>query len=493
MRIRKEIVCIVALVISALFSAHDGMALNFQEATDQLAQKIVETALKERIVKIAVVDFPKVQGLSCNFGRYLPDHLAGKISQNQDLSVIHRNRITQMLAHLGLTPADMSDPQKARRFAKTIAAEVLVIGSFADMNNQIIADVKMINVDSYQTLFGASANISKDQTVQMMLTSGCQQARPSVLSEPPLNPEQFKVPSSGPPYIHKANGFDLNLTGIERMGEGIIVSFNVSNTVSNATNSPLFRAPLTNAYLVDAAENQYPATREGDLRIRRSEPLAFGVSLYDPSADCRNIKSYFTGMGKQCTLLFVGVNPKAQSGSLLLTSNSDQGSANKQINTVWENLPFNHTNFQPANGYQIYRRQINEFMFNLAGTEKKKDLIQVYVSVKNMSNFTVTGAFDINGTYIADAGGNKYAASNSQTAGGIDAGSSSPLARLLGSNCFQKITLAPGGAQKCLLTFTNVNPMPKTVNIFWTYYSFYQGIQTRQAKVIWDNVILEGY
>jgi len=68
--------------------------------------------------------------------------------------------------------SDLVDPNKAKRLGQMAGVEAIVVGTIADLGNQLDVDARMIDIESTRMLLGTSVTIAKDPTVIGMLERG---------------------------------------------------------------------------------------------------------------------------------------------------------------------------------------------------------------------------------------------------------------------------------------------------------------------------------
>jgi TolB-like protein len=260
MRIHIVVAYSVALLFLAFLSAQNVPAVepaqDLRAAVDQLAQKINEKAPEGHVLRIAIADFPDLEGTCCDLGRYIANRLTTQLTQNDKLFVIDRQQVSRVLSDLKLSVGDLLDPNNGKQFGKTANAEALVVGSISDMGDQIDLDLRLIDIESNRTLHGAITTIDKDQSVKKMIAADCRKETktPSKPTETPRSSGWTQLPISSTPYT--TNELNINITGMERNSDQIRVHI----TVSNMTNAAIAGSFSKNGtYLADNMGNRFAA------------------------------------------------------------------------------------------------------------------------------------------------------------------------------------------------------------------------------------------
>lgn len=179
-----SMVVAVLVVLVAPAGAQDVRA-----GVEQLASQIAKGAPPGRQLRVAVVDFPDLQGVTSELGRFIASRLTTRLAQGQGFFVIERQRLGQVLTELRFSMSDLVDPTKAKQLGKMVGVEALVVGAIADLGNQIDVDARIIEIDSTRMIFGTSVTIAKDPSVVAMLERGRQEPSAATLpGSPPPTP-----------------------------------------------------------------------------------------------------------------------------------------------------------------------------------------------------------------------------------------------------------------------------------------------------------------
>jgi TolB-like protein len=175
----------VGLLLGAL-TADSVWAVELREGVEQLATQLVKGVREGKQLRVAVSDFPDLQGITSNLGRYIAERLTTLLAQNPKLSVIERRRFGQVLGELKFSMSDLVDPNKAKQLSRMLGVEAIVVGTVSDLGNHVDLDARMIEIEANRMLLGATTTISKDQVVKEMMEQGRETAAPA--STPGLQP-----------------------------------------------------------------------------------------------------------------------------------------------------------------------------------------------------------------------------------------------------------------------------------------------------------------
>lgn len=262
----------ICLVVGLLAIPGWAQAAELKEAVEQLAAQLAKSVPEGRILRVAVTDFPDLQGVTSDLGRYIAERLTTRLSaQPQKFRMIERRRLGLVLGELKFSMTDLVDPKKAKELGRMLGVEGLVVGSVSDLGNQVDVDARIIEIETNNILPGVTASLSKDQVVTKLITEG--RTGPTVT----LSVGRF-VESSGtttaavPPgkgihpvgrefFVGTGVGVGrVHLFNIEIVG-GNVLRFNLDFNWDTPFGSPVdvsLDNPVDTTFLVDNLGRQHP-------------------------------------------------------------------------------------------------------------------------------------------------------------------------------------------------------------------------------------------
>lgn len=191
---------VVVLAGSLLFllagaAAVGAEVVELKDGLERLAGQLAKSVPAGRSLRVAVADFPDLQGVTSNLGRYVAERLTTRLSvQTAAFQVIERRRLGQILAELQFSMSDLVDPGKAQQLGKMLGVEAIVVGTVSDLGNAVDIDARIIEIASNNILPGITVSISKDDTVRRMWDEG--RVTATALPRPPGS--ESRTSSSGP-------------------------------------------------------------------------------------------------------------------------------------------------------------------------------------------------------------------------------------------------------------------------------------------------------
>ncbi len=243
-----------------LGSAAPAVAQDVRAGVEQLAAQIAKGAPEGKQLRVAVADFPDLQGATSDFGRFVASRLTTRLAQDRRFFVIERQRLGQVLAELKFSMSDLVDPTKAKQLGRMVGVEGIVVGTVSDLGNQVDIDARLIEIETNRMLLGASVTISKDPIVTELLQRGRQEApaAPPGPGAPPAVGAAPPPPAPGKPVRVEAEDFVFEPRGCRRTAGKLDCSVAFVNTGSVRELAVNARHGEPRSQLIDNKGNQYP-------------------------------------------------------------------------------------------------------------------------------------------------------------------------------------------------------------------------------------------
>ncbi len=252
------VLVVMAIGQALLFSLQTASAQDLRTAVDELADRIAKNAPGGKQLRIAVIDFPDLQGVTSDLGRYIASRLTTRLAQSPRFFVIERQRLNQVLAELRFSMSDLVDPAKAKQLGNMAGVEAIAVGTVSDLGNQVDLDARMIEIETNRLLLGATITISKDPAVTSLLERGRQEA---AVAQPGLG-SAVPTPGVAPPrglqgFRYNDKAFAFELTTAEVTGDEIKLTFLYTNRQDDPGEGYM---DINSTYLVDNLGNRYRYT-----------------------------------------------------------------------------------------------------------------------------------------------------------------------------------------------------------------------------------------
>jgi TolB-like protein len=222
MRGKARLVAMLA-TLGVLVLSQPAHAQDVRAAVEQLAGQLTKGAPENRQLRLAVADFPDLQGVTSELGRFVASRLTTRLAQGPKFLIVERQRLSQVLTELKFSMSDLVDPTKAKQLGKMAGVEAIVVGSISDFGNQVDVDARIIEIETNRMLLGTSVTIGKDPSVVAMMDRGRQ--GPVGGLGPPLPPEAPQSPAVGQVASAvgvTAEGMAFQPRGCSRVAEGVV-------------------------------------------------------------------------------------------------------------------------------------------------------------------------------------------------------------------------------------------------------------------------------
>lgn len=269
----------------ALVSIFGGVAMaqDARTGVDQLAAQLIKGAPEGRQIRVAVADFPDLQNITNDLGRYIANRLTTRLTQSAKFQVIERQRLSQVLTELRFSMSDLVDPTKAKQLGRMAGVEAIVVGTVSDLGNQVDLDARMIEIETNRMLLGVSTTISRDQVVDDLLKRGREQTgfgQQSVGSPTP-DKSGLSGPGESPKGVVTARGFTFLPQGCHRNAGELICTVTFTNIGREEKQLKVAssRYGSSPSRFIDKAGNQWPVEK---VEIGRSRGPYWAMEKFLP-------------------------------------------------------------------------------------------------------------------------------------------------------------------------------------------------------------------
>jgi TolB-like protein len=157
------------LVPPALAQAQPAKDLEtgVQDLAGQLAQ-----GMAGQVKKLAVVEFPDLNGYQSTLGQFIAEELITQLSVSKTPSqfdVVERRLLARVLKEQELTDSSLFDAESITKIGKILGIEAIVTGSIADLGSEVKINARAISVETAKVFAAASVKIPKDDVVQQLM------------------------------------------------------------------------------------------------------------------------------------------------------------------------------------------------------------------------------------------------------------------------------------------------------------------------------------
>lgn len=159
-----SVLTLFGLFVSLPSYAAEDLETGIQEMAKQLSAAMGGGKVK----KIAVVEFPDLNGYQSALGQFIAEELVTQLSTGSNagqFDVVERRQLARVLQEQELTDSSLFDAQSISKIGKILGIEAVVTGSIADLGTDIKINARAISVETAKVFAAASTKIPKNETV----------------------------------------------------------------------------------------------------------------------------------------------------------------------------------------------------------------------------------------------------------------------------------------------------------------------------------------
>ena len=186
-RRQGSVLLLAALLFFSQSEAFQGVTL--RQGVEDLAQEIIKNLPSDRLLIVAVTEFPDLQGAISDLSGFIAERLTTVLSLSPQIAVVERRRLDLVLAEFGWNHRDLFDPEKATRIRQMVGVNSLLIGTLADLGSALEIEARLVALETGYILKVAMATIPKDQTVGTLM------GKNRWVLGPPARPQLPTLPS----------------------------------------------------------------------------------------------------------------------------------------------------------------------------------------------------------------------------------------------------------------------------------------------------------
>ncbi len=181
---------------------------------DKLAREVIPNGL-QRKRKIAVIEFPDMNGRVTNLGKFVAEELTTRLFATGRVEVIERHLINTVLKEQKLGMLGVLDEKSTKKVGAILGVDLLVTGTIADLGTTMKINARTIAVETGAVYSAVSAALPKSDQIRKLAESegpdrgesASADAEPSKPFAPPAKPAADPTPRSG------GAGKDIVITG----------------------------------------------------------------------------------------------------------------------------------------------------------------------------------------------------------------------------------------------------------------------------------------
>jgi TolB-like protein len=139
----------------------------------QLADRLAESAPGGRVLRVAVSEFPDLDGVTSELGRYVAERLTTRLSRHRDrFRLVERRRLAQVFEELRFKLSALADPSKVQEVGRLLGVDALVTGTVSELGRSVDVDARIVEVDTMAVVAGAHVSVSRGDPAVELLERG---------------------------------------------------------------------------------------------------------------------------------------------------------------------------------------------------------------------------------------------------------------------------------------------------------------------------------
>ncbi len=161
--------CILAVMPGSRVVAQE-VEPAIQELAGQLSQ-----SMAGQVKKLAVVEFPELNGHQSALGQFIAEELITNFSSGARLGqfdIVERRQLARVLREQELTDSSLFDDKSIAKIGKILGIDAIVTGSIADLGTEVKVNARVISVETAKVFAAAAIKFKKSETVQQLLGAG---------------------------------------------------------------------------------------------------------------------------------------------------------------------------------------------------------------------------------------------------------------------------------------------------------------------------------
>lgn len=215
----------------------DRSATDIDTQLDRLTNEMVRSLREERKTKIAIMEFPDLQGNVSELGRFIPEELTTRLFMTRRFEVVERQLLNQVLREQDLGSSGIIDAASAAEIGRMLGVDAIVSGTITDLTHAIRINARVIATETAGIFGVSSVTIEKEDHLAAMMGRGVgpNGRRPAAAPQDDRNQDQPRAisrdqPANGLPVVED-DDFIYRIASARKTGDNrVIVDVVITNT-----------------------------------------------------------------------------------------------------------------------------------------------------------------------------------------------------------------------------------------------------------------------
>jgi TolB-like protein len=136
---------------------------------DDLARQVLESLRVERKSKIAVAEFPDLNGEVTEFGQFVAEELITRLYRSGSFQVVERRLLNKVITEQELSLSGLVDTGSAQRLGQILGVDAIATGSITDLGDVLKLNARLISTETGTIFAVAAVELVKDRNVARLL------------------------------------------------------------------------------------------------------------------------------------------------------------------------------------------------------------------------------------------------------------------------------------------------------------------------------------
>lgn len=163
--------CIAKIIVLwvMIFLSPVLFAAELNSSIQKIAKELSVQMKTRQAKKLAVANFSDLNGYQSILGDFIAEELVTALYKEGEFDIVERRELSRILSEQAKYTSNIFDKKTVAQLQKLLGIDVLVIGTIADLGQQIKLNSRAINVETGKVFAAASASIDRDQTINNLM------------------------------------------------------------------------------------------------------------------------------------------------------------------------------------------------------------------------------------------------------------------------------------------------------------------------------------
>ncbi len=138
------------------------MSKSFDKEMNKLSKEMVKSLSEQNKTKIAIMEFPDLNGNITELGKFIPEELTTRFFKTKKFNVVERQLLSQILKEQNLGMTGLLDASSAAQVGKMAGVDAIVTGTLSDLGTTIRINARLISTESATVFAVASVDLPRD-------------------------------------------------------------------------------------------------------------------------------------------------------------------------------------------------------------------------------------------------------------------------------------------------------------------------------------------